>query len=78
MKRILVLAKSLQVGDYVVTQPVDKDNNPVDKQYTERVIAVGINLSDRTVDIRTNLDGQTRSAMGMPMDLELEIFRDDA
>lgn len=75
MKRILVTAKALQVGDYVVTQPVDKDNMPIAKQYTEKVIAVGINLSDRTVDIRTDVDGECRSAMGMAMDLELEIFR---
>lgn len=75
MNRILVTAKSLQVGDYVVTQPVDKDNMPVNKQYTEKVISVGINFEDRTVDIRTDMDGECRSAMGMAMDLELEIFR---
>lgn len=76
MKRILVLAKSLQVGDFVVTQPVGADRRPFGKQFTEQVIAVGINMTDRTVDIRTDLDGQTRSAMGMPMDMELEIFRE--
>lgn len=80
MDRILVEAKALQIGDFVVIQPVDENKNPINKQFAERVTAIGINLSDRTVDVRTDNNGKTRSSMGLPLDLELEIFRpkDDA
>jgi hypothetical protein len=71
---MMIKAKTLQVGDLVVTKPVDTGEQ-AGPEHTEEVTAVGIDFEDMTVDIRTVLRGQVRGAAGMPMNLELEIFR---
>lgn len=75
MERMLVPAKTLQVGDLIVTKPVDDEGRQTGPQHTEKITAVGIDFTDMTVNIRTILDGQARAAMGLPMNTELEIFR---
>lgn len=72
---MFVTAKSLQVGDLIITRPVEHSST-VPTEFWEEIISVGINMSYRTVDIRTDLAGQVRAAMGIAMDMELEIMRE--
>jgi len=71
----MVPAKTLQVGDLVVTKPTDDEGKQTGPQHTEKITAVGIDFVANCVDIRTLLDGKTRGAHGLPMNMELEIFR---
>lgn len=75
MNALTVQAKHLQVGDFILTRLEDYQGNLVGPPAAERVIAVGINFTYATVDVRTLLNGHCRAAMGMPMRTQISICR---
>jgi hypothetical protein len=78
MERLTVNAKELIPGDRVFSDPPPKDALDLDiKQLrTDLVTRVGLDLCDGTVDIHIVRDRLTGVVSDLPMDLELEIMRD--